>query len=294
MKKLLKILLISLLAISMIMPIMACSNPSDSSKTPGLKYKKNAKTGNYEITSYIQEEGVTVLDLGAKLPAEATSVRIKKDAFSGNSKLTKVIVPETVVLIDAGAFAKMSALEVLEVPFIGKTANADTYYGESKKHEDKATDSARTIAHFFGSSEYDAGIKVDISYNSASSQSCYMPLSLKEIVVKNSAGYRIPMYAFNGAVNLTSIKLEGKITAIGENAFANVKQLAKMEIPESVEKIHNNAFNGCENLSTLTFIGKSKLNTVEKNAFKGTKLNDTALDSVITLSAEQKTEIFGE
>ena len=118
MKKVLKTLLVSLLAVCMVFPIAACDNTSNSANEPGLKYKKIH--GVYTIYDYVQEEGVTTLDLGAKLPDDVTGVRIKKGAFEGNSTLKEIIVSDKVASIDAGAFQKMGALESLELPFIGK------------------------------------------------------------------------------------------------------------------------------------------------------------------------------
>ena len=292
MKKVLKTLLVSLLAFCMIFPIAACDNTSNSANEPGLKYKKIH--GVYTIYDYVQEENVTELDIGAKLPGDVTDVRIKKGAFEGNSVLKKIIVSDKITSIDAGAFQKMSALESLELPFIGKNANSDATIGETKKDHDKAVDSERTIAHIFGTEEYDAGVAITINYNVKDTVTCYVPLTFKEVIVNATSDYSIPMYAFNGAVNLNSIKLNGKIDQIGEYAFVGVKSLTAIEIPATVKTIRIGAFMECSKLATVTFASGTALDKVEKDVFKLTKVKDTALDGVITLTADEKADIFGE
>ncbi len=292
MKKVLKVLLISILAICMCLPVVACDNTSASSSTPGLKVKKI--NGVYTVYDYVQEEGVTVLDIGAKLAEGVSDVRIRKGAFEGNSTLTKIIVPDTVTEIDAGAFQKMSALETLELPFIGKTANSDTYLNETKKADDKSVNTERTLAHVFGSEEYDAGVEIVMSYDVTNTVSAYMPVTFKEVIVNATTEYSIPMFAFNGAVNLSSIVLKGKIDAIGEYAFCGVKEITSIDIPTTVKTIYTGAFMDCTKLATLYIQDPSSLEEVRKNAFNNTKIKDTVFDSILTLTADQKTDIFGE
>ena len=292
MKKFLKILMAVALAVCFVLPVVGCDSSASGTDEPGLKCKKIG--GVYTVYDYVQEEGVTVLDLGEKLPEDVTDVRIKKGAFSGNGTLTKIIVSDKVSKIDQGAFEKMSALVTLEVPFVGKSAHSDVTIGETAKGEDKAVDAERTIAHFFGTSEYDAGIAITVKYNANDSTTCYMPVTFKEVIVNATSDYSIPMYAFNGAVNLSYIKLNGKIDLIGENAFEGVKEIKEVEIPATVTKIYSSAFANCSKLATLKFSGTSTLKEVEENAFAGTALKDTALDGVLNLSADEKVEIFGE
>ena len=294
MKRILKLLLISVLALAFVLPITACSDDNSGSKTPGLKCKKIDDV--YTIYDYVAEEGVTELDLDAVLKDEATNVRIKKGAFAGNNTLVKISVPERVTKIDKGAFEQMSALETLELPFIGKTANSDAYYQESKTDTDKSVDADRTIAHLFGADEYDAGIPVTIKFNDGSNgtTTCYMPQTFKNVIVKTTSAYSIPMYAFNGAVNLVSVTLSGNIDAIGEYAFAGCKEITTISFPESVKKIYKGAFMNCSKLATLNFVSGATLDLVGEEAFVNTDLLDTALDGVITLNADLKADIFGE
>lgn len=276
----------------MLFPIAACNDSNGANDTPGLKYKKI--NGVYTVYDYVQEDGVTELDIGAKLPVDVTDVRIKKGAFEGNSQLQKIIVSDKITTIDEGAFQKMGALVSLELPFVGKNANSDVTLGETKKDEDKSVDSQRTIAHLFGTEEYDAGVAITVYYNENDSVTCYVPVTFKEVIVNATTEYSIPMYAFNGAVNLTAITIKGKIDEIGEYAFAGVKELTTAYIPATVTTIRVGAFKNCAKLATLKIEVGSTLSKVEKEAFVSTKIKDTAFDGILTLTDAQKADIFGE
>ncbi len=289
MKKLFRVLLILALAVACSLSLFACGDGNDEVGTKGIKCKKI--DGVYTIYDYV-EDGISVLNLADCLEEGVTNVRIKKGAFSGNNTLTKIIVSDKITEIDKGAFENMNSLESLEVPFIGKTANSDAYYAESKKDVDKATDSARTIAHFFGDTEYGMGVPVTINYNENASTTCYMPLTFTEVIVNATSEYSIPMYAFNGAVNLTSVKLVGNIDAIGEYAFSGCKEIKSIEIPATVKTIYKGAFKDCAKLATLT-VGEGATLVVKDEAFVGTKVARNALDNYVS-QAINKDKVFGE
>ncbi len=270
MKKILKILVVSIVALSCALSMIGCGDPEGKNTEPGLHYKKI--NGVYTIYKYNAEEGVEVLDIDQAIADESVvDIKIKKGAFAGNSSLKSIIVPERVTEIEEGAFKNMKALESITLPFVGKNANADAYLGQSKDAVDKAVDKARTIAHLFGAEEYDAGLAITVNYDSVNSATVYVPRTFNAITIKTTAEYTIPMYAFSGAANLLEVKIEGEIKGIGESAFYN-----------------------CKELRTLTVT--APLTTVYKNALVGTKVNRTALDGVstLTLTDELKNDIFGE
>lgn len=270
MRKIFNILITTVLALVSAFTLVACvDNGNDGNTKKGLSYKKIDDV--YTIYKYVGEEGVDTLDIGAILSeAGITDVTIKKGAFDGNATLKTVIVPQTVTEIQAGAFRNMQSLENLVVPFVGRTANADAYYGETAKAANKAVDSARTIAHFFGTDDYDMGKSVTINYGGGST-TCYMPSTLKTVTVKAKDGYKIPMHAFNGANNLKSVVIENGVVAIGESAFNGATELKAIDLPKSVVTVYKDAFNGCTKLAAVTFSAESTDGSivVKENAFKG-------------------------
>ena len=290
MKKVIKTVLVLMLALLLGLSMVACQDIDETPQEMKVKCKKI--DGVYTVYDYVPGEGVTELNLDEVLDKDITDIRIKKGAFSGDSSLKKIIVPARVTSFDAGAFEEMGALESLEIPFVGASANSDAYYAESKAADGKAVDAARTIAHLFGTEEYDAGMAVTIKYDGTNSTTAYMPQTLREIVVNASEEYSIPMYAFNGAVNLTSIVLKGKIDAIGQNAFEGCKEIKEIELPETVATVYENAFLNCSKLNKLTV---KKALDVKKGAFVGTKLaKDVLNDYVKDINDDIRKDIFGE
>lgn len=71
----------------------------------------------------------------------------------------------------------------------------------------------------------------------------------------------------SGLVTSVVFKENIAITNIGENAFRECSSLKTISIPESVKNIGEYAFSYCENLGTVTFEGKSKLESIVSSAF---------------------------
>lgn len=284
MKKVLNILLAVLLIIACSFSVVACSNPSEKKTKTGLVYTK--VDGNYEIVKFV-DDGKTLDSEGTltiEIEGVTEGIKIRKNAFVGNSTVKKIIVSSSVSEIEKGAFAKMNALEVLVVPFIGRFANSDVEFKESGSataSEKKAVDAERTIAHFFGEEVYDNGVSQTISYG-AGTVTCYMPSSLNNVVVNASSTYSIPWCAFSGATKLEKISLLGDIDAIGENAFENTR-IAEIKIPASVKTIHENAFLN-SNVKSVKFVSGASVELL-KNAFFGcNNLNYLGLEDIVANS----------
>ena len=243
MRKVLKALIIAAISLVTVLGMVACDN---SAANGGNKKGISGSVidgGIYEIRKYYAETGVEVLDLGTiELPEGITKIKIKSHAFEGNSTLKSIKVPSNTVEIGSGAFAEMTKLETLELPYVGRYFNAD-YKQNSSDFDKKAVNAERTIAHLFGSEEYNNGSKVVVNYGSGTS-TVYVPATLNKIIVNNATEeeYSIPMYAFNGVTKFSSIELKGKIVGIGEYAFSGVGGIETINIPATVKTIYKGAF----------------------------------------------------
>ena len=246
MKKVLKLILIGVLALLTAISMVACVNDGGSnSSKQGIS--GSVVSGNvFEVRKYYAKEGETQLVISKEalsLTDNVESIRIKPNAFANNSTLKEIIVTSDVTEIGAGAFAKMTALTTLELPFVGKFFKSDATLTGGKE-EEKAVDAERTIAHLFGESEYEKGSQVVVKYG-AESKTVYMPETLNTIIVNNTTAnaYNIPMYAFNGVTKFNNIELKGNIVGIGEYAFANVANINNLELPATLKTIYKGAFN---------------------------------------------------
>lgn len=161
-------------------------------------------------------------------------------AFYGCTRLTRVIVPDTVTGIGRSAFAECENLESITLPFVGnvKDGKTDTGFG-----------------HIFG-----------VSGN-------YIPAALKTVVITGSAG--IANQAFEDCANLTSIRLPGTITTIGDSAFYGCTGLSSIRIPDTVKKIGWSAFYDCAGLTDIQI--PCRVIEIQNSAFAGC----TGLTSIV-------------
>ncbi len=264
MKKLLKAILICL-AITCLVGAAACDNGSSSSaKTPGAHY--GTADGVKILKSYVAETGVDTFIV------DETVGKIKNNAFADNNSIKKIIIKSMKVEIGEGAFAKMKALEEIEISFVGATADA--------------VNEKKTFAYIFGTESYDEGVAVTQTYNgNDETKTYYVPKTLKKVTVKPSEEYDLPDYAFNGMSTLSEIVLEENVTAIGNCAFENCSKLTKFVVPASVKEIGNEAFVGCTGLrgklgtgEDCSFVFKgTAVESIGDKAFYQTKLEDIVL-----------------
>ena len=294
MKKLFnRLIAVMLVAITMF-TLVACTPEDDDATVKGLKIKKDVH-GGYVITQYVEDDENPLtdgkLDIGAIIAEAGLSgeFKIKAGAFDGNNNIKTLIVPDSVTEIAKGAFRNMKALETLEVPFVGKNANADAFYNQTGSAANKSVDSERTLSHFFASDEYDEGVVVVIANTSV-----YVPATFNKVIVNATKGhdvipvggttasesYSIPYQAFKGATNLTSIELKGaKLFEIGEEAFSGCVGLKKIIIPATVKTIYKDAFNGCTSLKIVTIEGSEVV--LKDGVFSGC----TSMDKINTDTA---------
>lgn len=271
MKRLTRIILIAVLAAATLFGAVACAGGSGKAGDKGLLLKKFEGDDFYTVYGYVKEDGdSSVLDL-AKAADGKEIGRIKDGAFKDDNFLTEIIVPATVKTIDAGAFKNMRKLEKITLPFVGTSAKSDSYIGETKKDEGKATDVNRVFCSVFGTKEYEDGASVTANYGS-STATYYLPYTLREITVTPATGtsYEIPAYAFSGIAMVSRYNLSEGVTAIGAYAFENTGA-EKISVTASLKNIYEYAFKGASKLKPINFTGVF-LDKIGDHAFEGTVL----------------------
>ena len=75
--------------------------------------------------------------------------------------------------------------------------------------------------------------------------------------------------AFKGCTSLATVNLDqlDKLTTIGDNAFGKCTSLTSIVIPELVSEIGAQAFDNCNHLESITFLGKNRPFSLGKEAF---------------------------
>lgn len=302
MKKVVKLLIISLLTVLAALSLFACAGANSKTTEQGIIAKKLTGDNFYTVIGYGAEDGVETLDIVSAVKAKYGDVvvgRIRTGAFDGNSTLTEIIVSDKAgdvdLTIDAGAFKNMRALTKITLPFVGANAYSDAYFNETAPamgDKLKATDKARLFGYIFGEEESDYSAQITQSYGEKSDMTAtfYIPATLREVTVNAESEINIPMYAFCGISGITKVNLQGNIKAIGIAAYKNTVGLKTINIPASVKVIYDSAFEGAVSLKTFgdngfKFDENSALIAIKENAFKGTSFTD------FDLSGTKVTEI---
>ena len=238
-------------------------------------------TSRHYNSYYVPSSLKTVVITGGNIPSYAfsgcssiTSITIPEsvtsigsDAFEGCNSLTSITIPEAVTSIGDSAFGGCSSLESITLPFVG--------------NNESATSASRStlFGSIFGTSSYTGGTATKQYYSSGITNyaTYYIPSSLKTVTV---TGGNILYGAFYGCTSLTSITLPDSITSIGSKAFygcsslqyneydngyylgnntnpyvvlvkAKSKDITSCQINANTKFIGEDAFYGCNNLSSI-------------------------------------------
>ncbi len=278
MKKLFNILLAVMLIIVCAFSLTACAVDDDgTTNKTGLIISKNSK-GEFVVRDFVYVDNYLdngTLDIGAILEEKGiSSAKISAGAFDGDDKIKTLIVSDKIVEIEQGAFRNMKSLETLEIPFVGKNAKADAKYDQTLETEGKAINKARTFSHFFGTTEYEKGRKMNNGFGDV-----YVPYTLKNVIVNATSnvdytvagkkeGYAIGYEAFKDARILQTITLKGdNLKEIGKDAFSGCTELKSVTLPSTIVTVYDNAFSGCTKLTDVTVLGTNV--TLKNNVFSG-------------------------
>ena len=166
------------------------------------------------------------------------------------SKIGELTVPDSIEKIGFGAFENMSRIATLTVPFIGGSADENRY-----------------MLYVFGATitPKDDGEPV------SSAAKC--PASLTKIVVNGTLTV-IPDYAFAFCSTVTTFDVGEEYTSIGIGAFYSTG-VKSAKVPDSVTTVGNYAYYECDNLAKVV-IGKGAT-TVGDWAFA----SNTSLSSIV-------------
>lgn len=292
MKNLFKKLTLLILVISMVIFAIACDGESEDIVQVTGTFNYQIMTGTrtndsgdeesyqyYKITGYqVSKEDTLKIEEG-KFDEIDTKYReiiipetykglpveeIDASAFANQLILTKVGIKNNIKTIGAGAFSGCTNLEHLDIPFVGKSADA--------------TNSERLFGHLFGSGATNEGntditAKIHARKNSVDGSDIIagedvtfkVPTSLKSVRVTEAE--IITECAFYGMTTLKSIVFE-KATEIESHAFYGCTSLQQFDLSK-IKNIYQYAFAGCNSLKKVNFDEAEVLELIDDKAFSG-------------------------
>lgn len=223
------------------------------------------------LTNVTISNGVEMIGHGAfngcasltsiSIPESVTSIR--SGAFSNCAGLASVTLPSSVKVIEFQTFANCTGLTSVVIPNGVTTIENEAFSGCSSLASITIPNSATTIkdAAFIGCKGL-VNISVDSSNsNFASLEGILFNKSQTKLLrcPEGIAGdYTIPQnvtaigdYAFINCKNLTGVSIPNSVRLIGDWAFSGCSGLANVTLPDSVTDIGGSAFLGCIGLTDV-------------------------------------------
>ena len=178
------------------------------------------------------------------IPNSVTVIGMR--AFWGCSSLKDIFIPITITRIESAAFEECSSLTQVNIPGSVNIASY-TFYNCTSLSRVYIADSNEDIGIFYGAFE-----------------GC---TSLVSINIPNSV-IQIDAKAFKGCTLLENIIIPNTVRSIGFGAFQNCVRLKEVRIPKSVKRIEMYAFENCQ---SATIIVSESIEKIGEDAFEGCK-----------------------
>jgi hypothetical protein len=202
---------------------------------------------------------------------------ISQKAFGGCTSLTNVVIPDSITRIADHTFSYCTALKSISIPDRVTSIGQMAFRNCTSLTSLNIPKSVKNIGeHAFLYSCNFSKISVE-SGNPAyhSNGNCLIDTASKtlllgcrnSIIPTNGSITHIGEYAFANVKNLNCIVIPDSVTSIGKAAFLRCSGLTSITIPDSVSSIGDSAFCYCSDLKRINI--PSGITTIEQSAFCG-------------------------
>ncbi|MDE7161442.1 MAG: leucine-rich repeat domain-containing protein, partial [Anaeroplasmataceae bacterium] len=188
------------------------------------------------------------------VPTSLTKVYVEDDttlnarSFYNVPTIRELYISNTLTeLTNGGAFFGMSALNILSIPFVGKSRGSLGANGH--------------LGYMFGTNT--SGVVQN--YSASASSTYYKAPNLKTLIINDET-----VLSYGAIMNydtLTKVTLNEGLKTINDRAFDGCTGLTTMVIPNTVETIESKVFDRCSNLTSLIipFVGHNVDDTASLN-----------------------------
>ncbi len=210
---------------------------------------------------------------------------IDEYAFYGCGALESIIIPNSVTSVGSNAFWGCSSLTSATIGSGLTTVSSDMFENCTSLETLALPDTLEAIESYaFSGCASLTEVKLPSGLNKLNSGAFKNCTALTKVNIPKSLtdGNGSDYGPFQGCSSLNTIEFENGVTTIPKNLFANCSGLTSITIPATVTSIGSYAFDGCENLTTVTFAGNN-VTTIGNAAFYGcTSLSDITLPASLT------------
>lgn len=191
-------------------------------------------------------------------------------AFS-DTGIENIVLPETVTCLNEYVFGGCESLKSVKAPGVTKIDH-DAFYGCSNLENAEFSDKLYYIGRYaFEETSNLKKIETGTKEVAYLCDKAFYKSGISEFDFSDKLT-SIPPYCFSKSMLSEAVMSEG-LESIGTGAFSDCKNLANIELPDSLKEIGERVFHGCKLLDGTLYLDKN-LESVGKEAFSETNFTE--------------------
>ncbi|MBR1867650.1 MAG: leucine-rich repeat protein [Clostridia bacterium] len=209
------------------------------------------------------------------------ALTIEANAFSECAKISSVTLPGNLKVLKANAFANCSILQKVIV-----NSGADVEF-EANAFYDKLTNGSNLVELDIGPDFYCENVGAvfggpNLATLKTDDANPNFTAINNVLYAINKADSTLAVQYFPVGNRVADLKIDERVSAIGDRVFENIITLKSVTIPATVRKIGAYAFSGCRFMETVTFEAREITETLEIGNYA---FNNCAAIKVLDLPA---------